>query len=269
MTVQTLVLAQQGDTACIQQLFTYCQRFISKPNSIVKSKKFQYTIEFYPDLSLEDVCQELLDASVDKVINFFDRKLAGNDIEAYIGQAIKYCANDWLNCKHYTTRCAHTIKDGKSQIINHHSIHEINSKLDQDQEMEYSFHLKDSSWVPEQYLIYKDICDRFTKMIVDYITTSKSNSSFGSGLSYKISIEQYFKICQLIFAGEKKKDIASKLDMHLRVISRFSLDILNPLVLLAVDDQGIYEQYLPKLKSKALKLVKNKKGIDFLRSYGL
>ena len=269
MNVQTLVLAQQGNTDCIQQLFNYCQRFLTRPNSIVQSKRFQSTIRFYPGLTLEDVRQDLLVSSVDKVIKHFDHRLLGNDIEAFIRQSIKFCANNWLrkrNCSFYSP---HNIVDGEVRLINHDSLSVIIDGIEKDQEFRFSEYFKESGWNPEQEFIYNSICKQTTDLVVDYLSVIKSNRTFGTGLSSKVSMEEYLDVYRLIFLGEKRGYISKKMGIELKIISRFHHDILNPIILLAVDDRGIYEQYLPKLNPKALKLIKNKKGLDFLRSYDL
>ena len=264
MTVQTLVLAQQGDTACIQQLFNYCNDFINNQNSVVKSCFFKRTIGLHSYLTLDDARQDLLIASVDKIIRFFDHSLLGNDVEAYIGQAIKFCAKNWLKNKYTKTYNPHNISvDGSLKILKYASnISTINNEA---MEAKYFDAFKDGSWTPEQEFYYKDLCDRLTVMVTDYFSSKK----IGSGLSYKISLDQYLMVYKLLFEGENKKDIATKTGIQIKIISRFTLNVLNPLVLLTVDDPGIYKYYLGKLCPEALKLVKNKKGIDFLRSYGL
>ena len=88
MTVQTLELAQQGDIDCIQQVFNHCNRFLRRPNGIFKSLRFQSTMRFHADLTVEDVCHDILIDSVEKVISFFNKKLTGNNVEGFIVKAI-------------------------------------------------------------------------------------------------------------------------------------------------------------------------------------
>jgi hypothetical protein len=269
MNVRTLVLAQEGDTDCIQQVFNYCQGFISRPNSIVKSYRFKSTIRFHPDLTLDDVRQDLLISSVNKVIKFFNPKLLGNDVEAFIGQAIKFCANDWLIRKNYRTFSPHSVVEDEVKVTKNHSLTEIMDRLDRGEDSKFSDYFKESSWNPEQESIYNDLCNTISDMVEDHVSILDSKSSFGTGLSSKVSSREYIEIYRLILFGLKKADIARKLELQVQLVNRFHYNVLNPLILLAMDDDAIYQQYLPKLNRSALKLIKNKKGIDFLRSYGL
>jgi len=269
MTVQTLISAQKGDTECVQQVFDYCYRFINSEASLLKSNKFKCTMGFYPDLSFDDVCHDVLIASVDKVISFFNYKLSGNNVEAFIGQAIKFCANNWLTHKNRRTFSPHQMVCDQVKVLRHKSLADLVTKVDEGKADKVSEYFKDNCWTPEQYMVYNSICENVGEMLEAHIKDSKIKPIYGTDLSPNVSLEKYLAIYKMILGGEKKSVIAEKFHVQYQIINRLHYNVLNPLFLLAMDDDGIYEIYLEKLQRPALNLVKSVKGIVFLRRFGL
>ena len=263
MNVQTLELAQQGDIDCIQQVFNHCNRFLKQPNGIFKSLRFQSTMRFHTDLTVEDVCHDILIDSVEKVISFFNKKLTGNNVEAFIIKAINFCANDWLNHKNKQALNPYIMVNGEKKLFKHLSVNEISDSIDECKGGEFVGFFEENSWNPEQISIYNDYRNQIVKLVEEYIYTVRAGSIFIS------NADIFVEASRLILQGNSKEDISEELDLRIHDLYRLHYDIINPVLLVAMDDKAVYERYLPKLHKTAHRVIKRKKGVAFMESYGL
>ena len=269
MNVQTLVLAQKGHIGSTETLYNYINDYLTASSSFLKGSRFQNTIRFNPHLSFDDIVQDVLINAYKKVIDFYDYRKAGNDVTAFVRRTILNCGNDWLTMRNKKLRNPHVVENGQVKVLESTNL----SQIFQDGALSTDYDcLIDDSWTPEQDLIYYDICNRLKSLVKDYVQDclSQKDRLYGvGGISPLITTEDYMDILKSIMKGVKRVDIAKKYDIDLFIVRVFHVDILNPMVLLAVDDNAFYYRYLPKLSKRALKIIKEKKGVDFFSVYGL